>query len=95
MLFRSVSVAVTVIEYVPAVVELDAVTTPELLIVTPDTAEPSEVFATDQVIDPVPPVLVNALLEAAVPNVVEIFEPAETVIAEFTTTFVEVEFEFV
>jgi hypothetical protein len=49
-------------------------TTPELLIVIPETVEESEIFTTDQlheVVDPVPPLSVGVEV-LAVPKVVEI-----------------------
>lgn len=70
-------------------------TTPDELIVIPETAVPSDVLATDQEMVLVPPDEVKALLDAAEPYVVVMFVPADTVIAEFTVTFVAEEFEFV
>ena len=70
----TVSVAVTRIEYVPVAVLEAAVTTPELLIVIPETAEASEALPIDQAQDEVAlvPPEIEGVEVCAVPNVVEI-----------------------
>jgi hypothetical protein len=58
----TVSVAITRIAYVPVETLDDAETTPELLIVIPETVEESETLATDHVqdeVEPVPPLIVG------------------------------------
>jgi hypothetical protein len=70
----TVSVTEILIEYVPVGSEEDALTTPELLIVIPETVDESEAFTTLHVhddCDPVPPLIVGVEV-FAVPNEVEI-----------------------